>query len=194
MRLYHGETLGYVPTPIIPFLGYAGDFRIQRHNALERAREDGICVCTLHRTDAVGLDFLPMDGDQDMPILNPLVDDLSGSSRWNPKADFVRFSDLQPMLMNARTRNASILNWILEHELNWAEAHKAYTAHFYAKKAAEKDKQIQKAEEQTNRVRQESADALRRKSCGRAAGNTLIYRETKNAAAISGFSEFQTLG
>ena len=133
-------------TPIIPFLGYAGDFRVHRHNALERAREDGICVRTLPRTDAVGLDVLPMDGDQDMPILKPLVDDLSGGNRGNPKADFVRLSDLQPMLMNARTRNASILNRILAHELNWAEAHKAYTAQFYVRKAAEKDKQIQKAE------------------------------------------------
>ena len=145
-------------TPIIPFLGYAGDFRFQRHHALKRAKEDGICVCTMAKMDAVGLDVL-----SDMPILNPLADDLSNDYRGDPKADFVRLSDLQPLLMNARTRNASILNRILAHELNWAEAHRTYTALFYARNAAEKDQTIaskteeaRKAEERADKYKEEN--------------------------------------
>ena len=155
-------------TPIIPFLGYAGDFRAQRQHALERAREDGIRIHTLPRMDAVGLECLSVDGEEDMPILNPLVDDLSGN-RGNPKADFVPLSDLQPLLMNARTRNASILNRILAHELNWAEAYRTYTAQFYARKAEEETRQaearVEKYKEENSQLRlaeKESADALLR--------------------------------
>ncbi len=135
-------------TPLIPFLGYTGEFRVQRHNALERAREDGICIRTVPRTDAIGLDTL----GENAPILNPLLVDDGDSNRGNPKADFMRLSDLQPFLMNTRTRDASVLNRILAHELNWAEMHRIYTTMFYARRADEKDKAIASQKEEMRKA------------------------------------------